>query len=125
MKAFLATATAVAVCISPAIGASTSSGLTGTVQRTCASGKLCAAGPTRATLVFTRQSEKAKGESTRVRSGTDGSYRVLLAPGMYRVMPYPRIGIVAPSVRPNLVHVRANHIDKLDFTVSLGLYQAP
>ncbi len=120
MKAILATAAAVAVCISPAIGASTSSGLTGTVQRACASGKLCAAGPTRATLIFTR-----KGESTRVRSGTNGSYRVLLSPGTYRVSPYPRIGIVAPRVRPNLVHVRADHVDQLDFTVSLGLYQAP
>lgn len=120
MKTILATA-AVALCITPALGASTSSGLTGTVQRACAGGKLCAAGSSRATLIFTRQ-----GKSTRVRSGTDGSYRVLLSPGTYRVSPYPpTIGIVAPRVRPNLVHVRANHIDELDFTVTLGLYQSP
>ena len=57
--------------------------------------------------------------------GTDGSYRVLLSPGTYRVSPYPRIAIVAPRVRPSLVHVRANHVDELDFTVTLGLYQSP
>jgi len=119
MKTILATV-AVAVCITPALGASTSSGLTGTVQRSCASGTLCAAGSSRAMLIFTRH-----GESTRVRSGTDGSYRVLLSPGVYRVSPFPRIGIVAPRVRPNLVHVRANHVDELDFTVTLGLYQSP
>lgn len=120
MKTILATAAAVAVCITPALGASTSSGLTGTVQRACPSGKLCAAGPARATLIFTRQ-----GHSMRVRSGIDGSYKVLLSPGTYRVSPYPRIGIVAPRVRPNLVHVRASHVDELDFTVTLGLYQSP
>ncbi len=71
MKTFLATAAAVAVCISPAIGASTSSGLTGTVQRACASGKLCAAGPTRATLVFTRKGQSRRG-SDRGRTARTG-----------------------------------------------------
>jgi hypothetical protein len=120
MKTFLASAAAVAVCVSPAIGASTQSGLTGTVQRACGAAKMCAAGPTRATLIFSR-----KGESMRTRSGSDGAYRVLLSPGKYRVTTYPRVGISAPRVRPGLVHVRAGHVDELDFTVTLGLSQIP
>lgn len=122
MKTILAVAAtaAVAVCVSPAIGASTQSGLTGTVERACGTGKMCAAGPTRATLIFSRP-----GETARAGSGTDGAYRVLLSPGKYRVTTYPRIGISAPRVRPGLVHVRAGHIDTLDFTVTLGLSQVP
>ena len=121
MKTILATAAVVAVCITPGdrrVDVERPHGhrAAGVRQRQALRRRLRARDA---------RSSRGQGESTRVRSGTDGSYRVLLSPGTYRVSPYPRIGIVAPRVRPNLVHVRANHVDELDFTVTLGLYQAP
>lgn len=49
-----------------------------------------------------------------VRPAADGTYRVALPAGAYRVeLPF-HVGVRAPRVRPFLVRVRAGHDDRID-----------
>ena len=95
------------------------SGLQGTVTKgpttpVCRQGQPCTA-PAQVTLLFQRA-----GRTTRVRSTTTGRYRAILAPGYYTVRTAERIGIT-PNIRPQRVHVRAGHVDRLNFSIDTGI----
>ena len=95
------------------------SGLQGTVMKgptapVCRVGDLCTA-PAQVTLLFRRS-----GHTYRTRSGADGRYRITLAPGYYTVSTVERIGITR-NIRPHAVHVRAAHVDRLDFSIDTGI----
>lgn len=95
------------------------SGLHGTVTKgpttpVCREGIPCSA-PAQVTLLFRRA-----GRTTRVRSSATGAYRADLAPGYYTVTTTERIGITR-NIRPERVHVRAGHVDRLDFTIDTGI----
>jgi hypothetical protein len=101
----------------PAAGV-TASGLHGVVRRgptspVCFVGQPCSA-PVKTTLVFNRL-----GRRVLVRSGADGAYLALLAPGIYAVTTSPRIGFGV--VKPARVEVRAGHLDRLDFLADTGI----
>jgi hypothetical protein len=95
------------------------SGLHGTVTKgpttpVCREGVPCSA-PAQVTLLFQRA-----GRTTRVRSTAAGRYRAILTPGYYTVRTVERIGI-RPNIRPQRVHVRAGHVDRLDFSIDTGI----
>jgi hypothetical protein len=95
------------------------SGLQGFVHKgptvpVCRAGEPCTA-PAQVTLVFRR------GERVfRTRSTATGRYRITLTPGYYTVTTLERIGI-ARTIRPRAVHVRKNHVDRLDFSIDTGI----
>jgi hypothetical protein len=101
------------------------SGLHGTVTKgptmpVCRAGYPCSA-PAQVTLVFRRTGTGAlAGHVYRTRSAANGAYRIVLLPGYYTVSTVERIGITR-NIRPHEVHVRAAHIDKLDFTIDTGI----
>ena len=94
-------------------------GLHGTVTKgpitpVCRQGQPCTA-PAQVTLIFQRGTR-----TTSVRTTTAGRYRAILAPGYYTVRTAERIGIT-PNIRPRRVHVRAGHVDRLDFSIDTGI----
>jgi hypothetical protein len=106
MRALLALATVV-------------SGLQGFVYKgpthpVCRVGEPCTA-PVQVTLLFRRA-----GHLYRTRSSRTGHYRILLTAGYYTVTTLERIGI-ARNIRPIAVHVRAGHVDRLDFSIDTGI----
>jgi hypothetical protein len=50
-----------------------------------------------------------------VRSAVDGTYRVALPPGAYRVEPVVLVGARVARLRPLLVRVRAGRDERVDF----------
>jgi hypothetical protein len=84
------------------------------VQPVCKVGVPCTA-PLQTTLVFTRS-----GRAYEIRSGTQGAYRAMLAPGYYKVALLRRVGI-GKAIRPARVHIRAGHVDRLDFFADTGI----
>ncbi len=105
--------------LAPPAGAVTPSGLRGVVYKgpvrpVCSTDEPCDA-PASVTLVFTRN-----GCTVRVRSAANGSYRALLAPGIYAVTTLERIGI-GRNVTPRNVRVRRGHVDRLDFHIDTGI----
>jgi hypothetical protein len=113
-------ALAACVLLASAAAASPPSGLHGVVRKgptapVCRAGQSCDA-PARVTLVFSRSGRAA----VTARSDEQGRYRVLLAPGYYSVTTRERIGI-GHAVRPHDVHVRAGHVDRLDFSIDTGI----
>jgi len=95
------------------------SGLQGTVTKgptnpVCRPGQPCTA-PAQVTLLFQRA-----GRTTRVHTTQTGQYRAILVPGYYTVRTAERIGIT-PNIHPMRVHVRADHVDRLDFKIDTGI----
>ena len=95
------------------------SGLQGIVTKgptspVCRQSEPCNA-PAQVTLLFQRA-----GRTTRVRSTAAGRYRAILTPGYYTVRTSERIGIT-PNIRPMRVHVRAGHVDRLNFSIDTGI----
>jgi hypothetical protein len=95
------------------------SGLHGTVTKgpivpVCRAGEPCSA-PVQATLLFRRGTHVY-----RTRSSATGAYRITLPPGYYTVSTVERLGITR-NVRPLRVHVRAGHVDLLDFGIDTGI----
>jgi len=86
----------------------------GPVVPVCRAGTPCDA-PVQVTLLFHRP-----GHTYRTRSGRDGRYRILLAPGIYTVTTVERIGVVR-NITPRAVHVRRAHVDRLDFSIDTGI----
>jgi len=82
----------------------------------CRAGEPCTA-PAQVTLVF-RNARTAR--TFRTRSDPRGAYRILLAPGYYTVTTVERIGLTR-NIRPSAVHVRAAHVDRLDFSIDTGI----
>jgi hypothetical protein len=100
------------------VGSTAPSGLRGIVTRgpiapVCSVEKPCDA-PASVTLVFTRT-----GSTHRVRSATNGAYRILLQPGYYTVSTAP--SGLARKPEPTHVHVRRGHVDRLDFSIDTGI----
>lgn len=98
------------------------SGLQGLVTKgpttpVCRVGRPCTA-PAQVTLLFRRSLPGAR--TYRTRSGVDGRYRILLPPGYYAVTTVEKIGI-GRNIRPGRVHVRAAHVDRLDFAIDTGI----
>jgi hypothetical protein len=97
-----------------------SSGLYGVVRKgpitpTCREGVPCDA-PAQVTLVFAHNGA----DVARVRSTATGRYRMPLAAGYYTVRTVERVGITR-NVRPQNVHVRRGHFDRLDFSIDTGI----
>ena len=67
------------------------------------------------TLLFQRA-----GRTTRVRSTATGRLPAIPSPGYYTVATAERIGIT-PNIRPQRVHVRAAHVDRLNFSIDTGI----
>jgi hypothetical protein len=94
------------------------SGLQGIVTKgptrpVCRAGEPCEAS-VQVTLLFRRA-----GHTYRVRSGRDGRYRILLAPGYYTVTTLERVGI-GRIIMPRAVHVRRAHVDR-NFAIDTGI----
>ena len=94
-------------------------GLHGTVVKgpttpVCRTGVPCSA-PAHVTLVFRRP-----GHVYRTRSALTGAYRIVLPAGYYTVTTVERIGIER-NIRPQRIHVRAGHDDRLDFQIDTGI----
>jgi hypothetical protein len=95
------------------------SGLQGTVTKgpttpVCRAGQTCTA-PAQVTLLFRRASRVY-----RIRTAPDGSYRIVLPTGYYTVTTVERIGI-SRNIRPQAVHVRRGHVDRLNFSIDTGI----
>jgi hypothetical protein len=86
----------------------------GPIVPVCRAGTPCDA-PVQVTLLFHRA-----GHTYRTRSGRNGRYRILLAPGYYAVTTLERIGI-GRNVKPRTVHVTRAHVDRLDFSIDTGI----
>jgi hypothetical protein len=80
----------------------------------CRAGQPCSAS-VQVTLLFSRA-----GRVYRARSSAAGAYRIALPAGYYSVTTSERIGMTR-NVRPARVHVRAGHLDRLDFTIDTGI----
>ena len=95
------------------------SGFHGTVTKgpttpVCRVGEPCS-GPAQVTLLFRRA-----GHTYRARSAANGAYRITLPAGYYTVSTVERIGITR-NIRPQAVHVRRGHNDRLDFSIDTGI----
>jgi hypothetical protein len=104
----------------PASEATNGNGLYGVVRKgpitpVCRVGVPCDA-PVRVTLVFSRLGR----DVARVRSTETGRYRIALAPGLYGVRSVEKIG-VGRVPTPPAVHVRAGHLDRIDFRFDTGI----
>ena len=102
-----------------AIAIALASGLHGTVfkaptQPVCRQGQPCS-GPAQVTLLFRRGTH-----TYRTRSSPTGLYRITLPAGYYTVTTAERIGITR-NIRPQRVHVRIAHNDKLDFQIDTSI----
>ena len=86
----------------------------GPVTPVCKQGVPCTA-RVQVTLLFHRA-----GHTYRARSGRDGHYRILLAPGYYTVTTLERVGI-GRNITPRAIHVRRTHVDRLDFSIDTGI----
>lgn len=96
------------------------SGLYGVLMRgptkpVCEASQPCQAPAPGVTLVFSG----AGGEVARVRTGRQGAYRIVLAPGLYRVRttlkPFGRVP------QPQTVRVRDGRFAHVDFTIDTGI----
>jgi hypothetical protein len=94
-------------------------GLHGTVTKgptapVCRVGHPCN-GPAQVTLVFRRAARVYRARST-----PTGAYRITLPAGYYTVTTLERIGLTR-NLRPQRIHVRAGHVDQLDFQIDTGI----
>jgi hypothetical protein len=87
----------------------------GPIAPVCRVGEQCDA-PAQVTLVFSRSGR----DVARATSSREGRYRVALAAGYYAVHTLERIGI-GRNIRPANVHVRAGHVDRIDFSIDTGI----
>jgi hypothetical protein len=123
--AAVAALAAAAVAARPAedrSSAATQSGLQGTVYRgpilpVCRVGKPCEAAAPGVTLTFSRADVRVM----RTKTGSDGTYHVLLPPGVYAVSADMRGPGRAQMPVPHRAKVRSGHIDKLDFRIDTGI----
>ncbi len=100
--------------------ASTASGLRGTVLRgpitpMCVAEQPCDAPARGFTLVFSRGGEVAG----RVKTDSDGRYRIRLAPGRYSVRIGRKRSFKVPD--PSSARVRAGRLIRVDFKVDTGI----
>ncbi len=107
------------VAVAGASAASSPSGLHGTVRRglitpVCRAGIPCDAPAPYVTLTFSR-----KGLARKTRTDQRGTYRIGLPPGIYSVRTSSKPFGQTPH--PATVHVRANHNDKIVFTIDTGI----
>ena len=113
-------AIAAAALAAAAPAAAPTSGLYGVVKRgpiypVCRAGQPCDA-PAQVTLIFSRGTRNV----ARARSRAGGRYRIALSPGFYAVRTLERIGI-ARNIRPQAVHVRLGHFNRIDFFIDTGI----
>ena len=99
-------------------------GLQGTVVKgpvtpVCRTGQRCSA-PAQVTLSFSRTTSPGHYRFYWLRTSPTGRYRVALPPGYYTVQIKERIGI-GRNIRPARVHVRAGHVDTIDFRIDTGI----
>ncbi len=112
-------ALAAAAILPLAGGATPAAGLYGVVTKgpvapVCRVGEPCEA-PAQVTLLFARN-----GAIRKARSGSDGRYRIALAPGVYSVSTLERIGI-GRNITPARVKVRRARYDRVDFHIDTGI----
>jgi hypothetical protein len=104
-----------------AAGAPLPGGLTGTVTRgpttpVCKVDEPCEAPAAGFVLSFQRAGAAAP---VRTRTDAEGRYRVALPAGIYTVAGPARA--IGRGVVPMRVHVRAGHLDRIDFSVDTGI----
>jgi hypothetical protein len=97
------------------------SGLWGVVRRgpitpVCMEGRPCSEPAANVTLVFARNGREAARATTR----RDGSYRVALAPGAYRVRSLMKL-VIGRGLEPGRVMVPSGHRTRIDFTIDTGI----
>jgi hypothetical protein len=100
------------------------SGLQGTVAKgpitpVCRVGRPCSA-PAQVTLSFSRAVSAGHYRFYWLRTSATGRYRVTLPPGYYTVRIKERIGATR-NIRPTRVHVRAGHVDTINFHIDTGI----
>jgi hypothetical protein len=100
------------------------SGLQGTVTKgpitpVCRPATPCSA-PAQVTLTFSRTVSPGRYRFYWLRTSATGRYRAMLPPGYYTVKIKERIGIT-PNIRPARVHVRAGHVDTINFRIDTGI----
>ncbi len=98
------------------------SGLHGTVMKgpivpVCRAGKPCSA-PAQVTLIFRRRIGAIR--VFRAHTTEAGAYRIALPAGYYTVATAEKIGL-GRNLRPQRIHVRAGHDDRLDFQIDTGI----
>jgi hypothetical protein len=87
----------------------------GPIAPVCSAGQQCNA-PVRVTLVFSRAGK----DVAQTKSSVGGRYRITVPYGYYSVRTLERIGI-DHNIRPRKLHIRANKIDRLDFSIDTGI----
>jgi hypothetical protein len=113
--------TFVAALLVPAAATpATRTGLVGTVRRgpitpVCFENRPCDEPAANVTIVFTRN-----GREARVRTKQDGSYRIALAPGTYRVRTTPKAA-VGGTVEPAKVRVRPGGRTRANLFIDTGI----
>lgn len=128
LRLLAAAAAAGALLAAGSSGATTGSGLYGTVRKgpvmpVCQQGVPCDA-PVQATLVFTKTSPTGTilrpAHKWLLRSTEQGTYRAALDPGYYSVRSAVKIGL-AKTPKPHAVHVRAGHWDRINLFFDTGI----
>jgi len=110
----------IAIVLGSAPGAAfAATGLHGVVFRgpitpVCRAGTSCDAPAPAVTLTFTRA-----GVARSTRTDAHGAYRIALPAGIYAV--HTSSKPFGQTPRPANVHVRAGHLDSLDFTIDTGI----
>jgi len=91
----------------------------GPIRPVCAVGQPCD-GPAQVTLVFSRTTAAGALVRFSARSKATGSYRIALPAGYYKVTTKERVG-VGRAIKPQHVHVRTRHWDKINFFIDTGI----
>jgi hypothetical protein len=109
-----------ALALGGAAGAGEGSGLFGVVRRgpitpVCVYERPCSAPAPGVSLVFSRSSR----EVARTKSAQDGSYRVTLAPGLYRVRAL--VNARSRVLKPFEVRVPAGRLTRVNFLLDTGI----
>jgi hypothetical protein len=112
-----AVAAAAALAAAAGAGATGTSGLRGTVTRgpiapVCIAGQPCSAPAPGVTLTFTRAGRPA----VRVRTGSGGAYRIVLAPGAYSVT-----ASAGRRIDPHAVRVTSGTFRRVDLAIDTGI----
>jgi hypothetical protein len=111
---------AMAVVVAGASAAGGKSGLAGVVRKgpitpVCVVGRPCTAPAPGVTLVFSRSSR----DRARAVSGRNGTYRVTLEPGVYRVRALVKTR--RQVLKPFSVHVPVGRVARLNFMLDTGI----
>ena len=121
MRRLACLAAVVALTSAGGATAAKTSGLRGIVMRgpvlpVCVVEKPCDEPAANVRLVFLRNGKAV----ARVRTGSDGRYRVTLAPGVYRVSA-PGRPVIGSGIEPRSARVPRGRFARVDFSIDTGI----